>query len=108
MAAAMAGGSSKKNATTTTKGPVTTTEDASEGPKVKTGFAVLILEDGNVYVERTPQVLSIPLEREATLVEVRRYASDILMDLQAQAAAEYTLMRFAAANKAQKADPVTE
>jgi hypothetical protein len=30
------------------------------------------------------------------------------MDLQAQAAAEYTLMRFAAANKAQKADPVTE
>lgn len=103
MAAAMVGGNSKK-----TKGTVTTGEDASENPKVKTGFAVLILEDGNVYVERSPQVLSIPIDREASLVEVRRYASDILMDLQAQAAAEYTMIRFASANKAQKADPVAE
>jgi len=104
MAAAMTGGSSKKNATTTTK----VAEETSENPKVKTGFAVLILEDGNVYVERSPQVLSIPIDREASLVEVRRYASDILMDLQAQAAAEYTMIRFASANKAQKADPVAE
>jgi len=79
----------------------------TENPKVKTGFAVLITEDGGVFIERNPQALSIPIEREATLVEVRRCVSEVLMDLQAQAAAEYTVIRLAQAQKP-KADEVKE
>lgn len=74
-----------------------TTEDTN--PKLKSGFAVLIGEDGSVYVERNPQVLSLPIEREATLIEVRRYCSEILMDIQAQSAAEYTAIRLSQAQK---------
>ena len=48
-----------------------------------------------MYVERNSQALSLPLEREATLIEVRRYCSEILMDIQAQSAAEYTVLRLA-------------
>jgi hypothetical protein len=79
----------------------TTTPATEEKPKPKTGFAVLVDADGNMFVERNPQVFSIPVEREATLVEVRRLCSEILMDLQAQAAAEYTVLRMEAANSAQ-------
>jgi hypothetical protein len=64
-------------------------------PKLRTGFAVLVGEDGSVYVERNAQAISLPLEREATLIEVRRYCSEILMDIQAQSAAEYTVLRLA-------------
>ena len=73
-----------------------------EKPKPKTGFAVLVDQDGNMFVERNPQVFSIPVEREATLVEVRRLCSEILMDLQAQAAAEYTVLRMQAVDKAEE------
>jgi len=38
----------------------------------------------------------MPVEREITLLEVRRYASEIIADLQAQAAAEYTVARLEA------------
>jgi hypothetical protein len=73
----------------------TTTDATTEhsNPKLKSGFAVLISEDGSVYVERNPQVLTLPIERESTLIEVRRYCSEILMDIQAQSAAEYTVIR---------------
>ena len=78
----------------------TTTPNAAEAPKVKTGFAVLVMEDGNVFIERNVNALAVPVEREATLIEVRRCTSEILMDLQAQAAAEYTVIRLAAPKKA--------
>lgn len=77
-------------------------KETKEQPKPKTGFAVLVDADGNMFVERNTQVFSVPVEREATLVEVRRLCSEILMDLQAQASAEYTVLRMQAANKAEE------
>lgn len=65
-------------------------------PKIETGFAVLIDVDGHVFVERDRTLFSMPVEREITLLEVRRYASEIIADLQAQAAAEYTVARLEA------------
>jgi hypothetical protein len=65
-------------------------------PKIETGFAVLIDVDGHVFVERDRNLFSMPIEREITLLEVRRYASEIISDLQAQAAAEYTVARLEA------------
>ena len=85
----------------TQKAAVDTTATSEEAPKLRTGFAVLVGEDGSVYVERNSQALSLPLEREATLIEVRRYCSEILMDIQAQSAAEYTVLRLAQAQSAQ-------
>ena len=84
----------------------TTTEALAtpETPKITFGFAVLIDEDGNVFVERTKDAFALPVERDATLLEVRRYASEILMDLQAQAAAEYSALRIQAL-QAQDAQP---
>jgi hypothetical protein len=86
---------------TTEKADVETTATSEDAPKLRTGFAVLVGEDGSVYVERNVQALSLPLEREATLIEVRRYCSEILMDIQAQSAAEYTVIRLAQAQSAQ-------
>lgn len=71
----------------------TTTDNT---PKLRFGFGIMVDYDGNVFVEKNTSILSIPVEREATLIEVRRYLSEILMDLQAQAAAEYSAMRIAA------------
>lgn len=79
----------------------TTTPDS---PKLTTGFAVLIDHDGNVFIERTMGVLTVEVGREATLIEVRRYCSEILMDIQAQSAAEYTVMRLVQANKPKEAE----
>ena len=73
-------------------------------PKIKYGFAVLIAEDGNVFIEKNPSVFTLPVEREATLIEVRRYTSEILMDLQAQAATEYSAIRIASIAEETKAD----
>ena len=79
-----------------TKGTEATTADA---PKIKFGFAVLVSEEGNVFVERTKDAFALNVERDASLLEVRRYASEILMDLQEQSAAEYVTLRLAAAGK---------
>jgi len=73
-----------------------TPEAESSNPTIIFGYAVLVTEDGNVYVERNPGALTIPVQREASLIEVRRYTSEILMDLQAQSAAEYVTLRLAA------------
>lgn len=82
----------------------TTTPDITpEAPKIAFGFAVLVTEDGNVFVERNKEAFALKVEREATLLEVRRYASELLMDLQAQSAAEYVTLRLAAAGKAAEA-----
>jgi hypothetical protein len=64
-------------------------------PELAFGFAVVVDKSGNVFVERNTSVLSIPVEREATLLEVRRYVSEILIDLQAQSAAEYVAIKLA-------------
>ena len=82
----------------------TTTPDITpEAPKIAFGFAVLVTEDGNVYVERTKEAFALAVERDASLLEVRRYTSEILMDLQAQSAAEYVTLRLASAGKAAEA-----
>jgi len=75
--------------------PDTTAEDVKL-PVLKYGFAILVDEDANVFIERNPSVFSVPVERESTLLEVRRYISEILMDLQAQAAAEHVVLRLSA------------
>jgi len=69
-------------------------------PEFLTAFVVAIADNGAVYLERSPEVLKITVKREATLIEIRRYVSEILMDLQAQAAAEYTLTAFAQQTRA--------
>lgn len=61
-------------------------------PKIVAAFAVMIDETGNVLVERDPSVFTFDVERPAGLLEVRRYCSEIVMDLQAQAAAEYVFL----------------
>lgn len=78
----------------------TTEATTPEAPKINFGFAVLVDENGNVFVERTKAAFALPVERDATLLEVRRYASEILMDLQAQSAAEYVTLRLAGIGKA--------
>jgi hypothetical protein len=70
-------------------------EATSAVPELAFGFAVVVDKSGNVFVERNTSVLSIPVEREATLLEVRRYVSEILIDLQAQSAAEYVAIKLA-------------
>jgi hypothetical protein len=77
----------------------TTETTAPDAPKIAFGFAVLIDEDGNVFVERTKEAFALPVGRDATLLEVRRYCSELLMDLQAQSAAEYVTLRLAGLGK---------
>ena len=72
---------------------------APDAPKISFAFAVLVDENGDVFVERTKNVFAMPVERDASLLEVRRYTSEVLMDLQAQSAAEYVTLRLAV-NKA--------
>lgn len=67
-----------------------------------TGFAVLINKDGNIFLETSKEALSVKAERDATLREVRRYMAEILSDIEAQSAAEYTLLKLAALNKQDK------
>lgn len=62
-----------------------------EIPKMKTAFVVAVDSEGRVYLERSLEAVKMDVEREASMIEVRRHLSEILMDLQAQAAAEYTL-----------------
>lgn len=77
------------------------TEETKDKPKFVTGFAVLVGENGHMFVERNTQVFSVELEREASLLEIRRFCSDIVMDLQAQSAAEYVALRLEAAKKSE-------
>jgi len=85
----------------------TTEATTPEVPKITFGFAVLVDETGNVFVERTKEAFALSVERDASLLEVRRYASELLMDLQAQSAAEYVTLRLSGLNKAAVADEAT-
>jgi hypothetical protein len=69
-----------------------TPSDAPE-TKLRAAFVIAIDTDGNVYVERDTKAVNLPVEREATLLEIRRYTADVYADLQAQAAAEYVTTR---------------
>lgn len=84
-------------------------EKKEETVKPMTGFAVFFDTNGNVFVEREVGALSIEVDRESTMVEVRRACSEVLMDLQAQAAAEYTVLRLSSiseqAKQGQAKDP---
>ena len=91
--------------TTETATPATEEASASLEP-LAFGFAVLVNKDGGVYVERQASVFNVPVERDSTLLEVRRYCSEILMDLAAQSAAEYTVLRLAAGQSGESAAPV--
>lgn len=66
-------------------------EVTMDGPKIQFGIAILVDDKGNMYLERNPRAFNLPVEREATMIEVRRYAADVVMDIQAQAAGEYSL-----------------
>jgi nucleoside-diphosphate-sugar epimerase len=71
-----------------------TTDDQKSIPKIKFGFVVLVDNDGTMYIERNKAAIAgADVERDATLIEVRRYAQEIIFDLAAQAAAEYTTLR---------------
>jgi hypothetical protein len=70
-----------------------TTPSETQEPKLRTAFVVAIDSDGNVYVERDIKAVNLPVEREASLLEIRRYTADVYADLQAQAAAEYVTNR---------------
>lgn len=78
-------------------------ETPQEQPKILFGFGVFFTEQGSLFLERNKDIFKVPIEREATLIEIRRHLSEILMDLQAQAAAEYTALRVA-----QRPDPIKE
>ena len=69
----------------------------ADKPTIEAAFVVAIGENGQVYLERNTDALRLDVKREATMIEVRRYISEILMDLQAQAAGEYTLTALMAA-----------
>jgi hypothetical protein len=96
MASGVSSGSSSVNAEVEESFESLNPTPETENPKIKTAFAVLIDVDGHVFVERNQELFTLPIEREITLLEVRRYASEILADLQAQAAAEYTVARLEA------------
>jgi hypothetical protein len=74
----------------------TTSDQKSALPNIKFGFVVLVDTDGTMYIERNKAAIAgVDVERDATLIEVRRYCQEVLFDLAAQAAAEYTTLRLA-------------
>lgn len=83
-----------------------TTGTEPNAPKFEFAFMVLVDSGGNMYIDRNskgfPNVLS---NRDATLIEVRRYAQEIVFDLAAQAAAEYTTSRLEANAAAKEQAP---
>jgi hypothetical protein len=75
----------------------TDNQQPANTPNIKFGFVVLVDTDGNMFIERSAQaIVGVPCERDATLIEVRRYSQEIVFDLAAQASAEYTAMKLKA------------
>lgn len=77
-------------------------------PKLRFAFVIAVDEQGNVFVERDIKALAIPVERAATLLEIRRYTQDVFSDLQAQASAEYVTSRLMAMGEQQAQAPAPE
>lgn len=77
----------------------TTTEETPKQPNIVTGFAILVDDAGNMFVERSPEVFSMPVARQGSFVELRRYCSEIIYDLNAQAAAEYVAQKLFQSNQ---------
>jgi len=69
-----------------------------------TGFAVLIGKDGGIFLEMNKAIFAADVERDASLREVRRFMAEILSDIQAQSAAEYTLLKLAALNQPKESE----
>ena len=59
---------------TTTTTP-TADVSAPTPPNFKYGFVILVSDSGEVYIEKDLSVFSIPVDREASLIEIRRYLS---------------------------------
>ena len=75
-------------------------------PAITAAFGVLMTKDGGIFIERNTSIFNFPVEQEASLVEVRRACSDVLMDLQAQTSAEYTIIRLKALEESLEGSPV--
>ena len=75
-----------------------TTPEATEpqAPKIIAAAAFGFDESGSPFLSLGLDATTLNPAREMTLIEVRRYVSEILMDLQAQTSAEYTVARIAA------------
>jgi len=71
----------------------TSVEQEKPANQIEFGFTCFVTDDGQVFVERRTDIYTVPVKREATLIEVRRHLSEILMDLQAQTAAEYVYLK---------------
>lgn len=72
-----------------------TTENTETKPVAPAAFVVGFTFDGMPFIDLNASALAFKTEREPTLAEVRRYLSEVLMDLSAQATAEYVAARMA-------------
>jgi hypothetical protein len=80
--------------------PGASESEAPKPPTIRFGFVVLVDTEGTMYIERNKSAIAgIDVERDATLVEVRRYCQEVIFDLAAQASAEYTSLRMSAQAK---------
>ena len=68
-------------------------EENKDQKKFMCGFAIFVDEAGNLFLETNTEAFNVPVARPASLREVRRFASEVLMDINAQSAAEYTIVK---------------
>lgn len=68
-------------------------EDNTAQPQIVAAFIVGFDADGNPFIDVSQETMKIETRRQPTMIEIRRYLSEILMDLQAQATSEYTAQR---------------
>lgn len=66
---------------------------ADNTPDVVAAFVIGFDQDGNPFINPKQEALTFETRREASMIEIRRYLSEILMDLQAQATSEYVAIR---------------
>lgn len=60
-------------------------------PQAVAAFVIGFDADGNPFINVRKSALNFETRREPTLLEIRRYISEVLMDLQAQATSEYVI-----------------
>lgn len=76
-------------------------EEKQEQRSFKSGFAIFVDDAGNLFLETNPEAFTVPVERASSLREVRRLAAEVLMDINAQSAAEYTIVKLSALQQAE-------